>query len=198
MAVAIMISTFGCINSLVLSGARAYYAMARDKLFSPAASRLNRAGVPGASLVMQAVWAGLLLMVNTYSPGLGYGNIYSDLLDYIISAALLFYILTIAGLMVLRRKRTDVERPYRTFGYPAVPPLYSGRDRHRALSFPLPPRHYLARADDCPDGYPSVLAVQSQAWIPFSHRDGQRRGTTRSGVVPLMRVTSSLRHLPCA
>ena len=124
MAVAIMISTFGCINSLVLSGARAYYAMARDKLFSPAASRLNRAGVPGASLVMQAVWAGLLLMVNTYSPGLGYGNIYSDLLDYIISAALLFYILTIAGVMVLRRKRTDVERPYRTFGYPAVPILY--------------------------------------------------------------------------
>ncbi len=124
MAVAIMISTFGCINSLVLSGARAYYAMARDKLFFPAASRLNRAGVPGASLVMQAVWAGLLLIVNTYSPGLGYGNIYSDLLDYIISAALLFYILTIAGVMVLRRKRPDVERPYRTFGYPAVPILY--------------------------------------------------------------------------
>lgn len=124
MAVAIMISTFGCINSLVLSGARAYYAMARDKLFFPAASRLNRAGVPGASLVMQAVWASLLLMVNTYSPGLGYGNIYSDLLDYIISAALLFYILTIAGVMVLRRKRPDVERPYRTFGYPAVPILY--------------------------------------------------------------------------
>jgi basic amino acid/polyamine antiporter, APA family len=124
MAVAIMISTFGCINSLVLSGARAYYAMARDKLFLPAANKLNRAGVPGWSLVMQAVWAGLLLLMNTYSPGAGYGNIYSDLLDYIISAALLFYILTIAGVIVLRRKRPNAERPYRTYGYPFIPILY--------------------------------------------------------------------------
>jgi APA family basic amino acid/polyamine antiporter len=124
MAVAIMISTFGCINSLILAGARAYFAMARDRLFLPAAARLNRADVPGNSLAMQAVWAGALVLLTTYSPATGYGNLYSDLLDYIISAAVMFYVLTIAAVIVLRWKRPDAERPYRTFGYPVTPILY--------------------------------------------------------------------------
>jgi basic amino acid/polyamine antiporter, APA family len=124
LAVLIMVSTFGCINSLVLSGPRAYYAMARDKLFVPAAGRLNRARVPGWSLAMQGVWAGVLVLLTTYSPVKGYGNLYSDLLDYIISAALLFYILTIAAVVVLRYKRPDAERLFRTPGYPFVPAIY--------------------------------------------------------------------------
>jgi APA family basic amino acid/polyamine antiporter len=124
LAVLIMVSTFGCINSLVLAGPRAYYAMARDKLFVPAAGRLNRARVPGWSLLMQAVWAAVLVLLTTYSPVTGYGNLYSDLLDYIISAALLFYILTIAAVVVLRYKRPDAERLYRTPGYPVVPAIY--------------------------------------------------------------------------
>ena len=124
LAVLIMVSTFGCINSLVLAGPRAYYAMARDKLFLPAAGRLNRARVPGWSLAMQGVWAGLLVLLTTYSPAKGYGNLYSDLLDYIISAALLFYILTIAAVVVLRYKRPNAERLYRTPGYPVVPAVY--------------------------------------------------------------------------
>jgi APA family basic amino acid/polyamine antiporter len=124
LAVLIMVSTFGCINSLVLAGPRAYYAMARDKLFFPAAGRLNQARVPGWSLAMQGVWAGVLVLLTTYSPVTGYGNLYSDLLDYIISAALLFYILTIAAVVVLRRKRPAAERPYRTPGYPVIPAIY--------------------------------------------------------------------------
>jgi APA family basic amino acid/polyamine antiporter len=124
LAALIMVSTFGCINSLVLAGPRAYYAMARDKLFFPAAGKLNRARVPGWSLVMQGVWAAVLVLLTTYSPVTGYGNLYSDLLDYIISAALLFYILTIAAVVVLRYKRPDAERLYRTPGYPVVPAIY--------------------------------------------------------------------------
>ena len=124
LAVLIMVSTFGCINSLVLAGPRAYYAMARDRLFIPAAGRLNSARVPGWSLLMQGIWAGLLVLLTTYSPLTGYGNLYSDLLDYIISAALLFYILTIAAVVVLRYKRPDAERLYRTPGYPVVPAIY--------------------------------------------------------------------------
>ena len=80
LAVLIMVSTFGCINSLVLAGPRAYYAMARDKLFFPAAGRLNRARVPGWSLLF-GIWAGVLVLLTTYSPEKGYGNLYSDLFD---------------------------------------------------------------------------------------------------------------------
>jgi len=124
LAAVIMVSTFGCINSLVLAGPRAYYAMARDKLFFPAAGRLNKARVPGWSLLFQGIWAGLLVLLTTYSPAKGYGNLYSDLLDYVVFSVLIFYVLTIAGLFVLRRKRPDAERPYRAFGYPIIPVLY--------------------------------------------------------------------------
>lgn len=125
MAAAIMISTFGCINSLVLQGARAYYAMARDRLFFPRAGTLNAARVPGHSLWMQGAWSALLVLPRTFNPATGnYGNLYGNLLDYIISAALIFYILTIAAVFRLRHKRPDAERPYRVPGYPVVPALY--------------------------------------------------------------------------
>src|SRR5205823_3916677 len=116
MAVAIMISTFGCCNGLILSGARAYYAMARDGLFFRAAGKLNAARVPAWGLVLQGVWAALLVLPRTYDPvKRQYGNLYGDLLDYIMSAALLFYALTIAGLFRLRATRPDAPRPYRAF-----------------------------------------------------------------------------------
>jgi len=125
MAIAIMISTFGCVNSLVLAGARAYYAMARDGLFFRQAGELNRARVPGWSLVVQGIWAAVLVLPRTYDSATGqYGNLYSNLLDYVISAALLFYILTIAGVFRLRYTRPDAERPYKVIGYPVVPALY--------------------------------------------------------------------------
>ncbi|MDE3179546.1 MAG: amino acid permease [Acidobacteriota bacterium] len=125
MALAIMISTFGCINGLVLAGPRAYYAMARDGLFFRAASRLNRVKVPGWSLWVQGIWAAFLVLPRTYNPVTRqYGNVYSNLLDYVISAALIFYILTIAGLFRLRRLRPGVERPYKALGYPVVPGFY--------------------------------------------------------------------------
>jgi basic amino acid/polyamine antiporter, APA family len=125
MAIAIMISTFGCINSLVLAGARAYYAMARDKLFFRQAGVLNKARVPGWSIIVQGVWAAALVLPRTFNPATGtYGNLYSNLLDYIISAALIFYIMTIAGLFRLRRLRPCAERPYKAWGYPVVPAIY--------------------------------------------------------------------------
>ncbi|HLH05575.1 MAG TPA: amino acid permease [Bryobacteraceae bacterium] len=124
-AVAIMISTFGCINGMILSGARAYFAMARDGLFLPKAATLNKASVPGAALAMQGVWGALLILMRTYDSRTGtYGNLYSNLLDYVISAALMFYILTIAGIFRLRRLRPEAERPYKAFGYPIVPVFY--------------------------------------------------------------------------
>ena len=125
MAAAILISTFGCNNGLILAGARAYYAMARDGLFFKAISRLNEAKVPAAGLVIQGVWSALLVLPRTFDPATGrYGNLYGNLLDYVISAALIFYILTIVGVFRLRRTRPNVERPYRAFGYPIVPVLY--------------------------------------------------------------------------
>jgi APA family basic amino acid/polyamine antiporter len=125
MAVAIMVSTFGCVNSLVLAGARAYYAMARDGLFFARAGVLNKAQVPGWSLLVQGIWSAALVLPRTYNPDTHtYGSLYSNLLDYVISAALLFYILTIAGVFRLRRTRPDAERPYRVAGYPFVPALY--------------------------------------------------------------------------
>jgi basic amino acid/polyamine antiporter, APA family len=125
MAIAIMISTFGCVNSLVLAGARAYYAMAKDKLFFRQAGELNAAHVPGWGLVAQGIWAAVLVLPRTYDPATQkYGNLYSNLLDWVISAALLFYILTIAGVFQLRRKRPDLPRPYKVVGYPFVPALY--------------------------------------------------------------------------
>jgi APA family basic amino acid/polyamine antiporter len=114
MALLIMVSTFGCINGLVLAGARVYYAMAQDRLFFARIGKLNQHGVPRNGLVVQCIWACLLTLSGTYS----------DLLDYVIFAVLIFYVLTMAGLFVLRRTQPDAERPYRALGYPVIPAIY--------------------------------------------------------------------------
>ena len=115
MAAAIMVSTFGCNNGLILSGARVYYAMARDRLFFRKAGELDPVHhAPVFSLGVQCVWAVLLTLSGSYN----------DLLDYVIFAVLLFYILTIAGLFVLRRTHPHLDRPYKAFGYPLLPAAY--------------------------------------------------------------------------
>lgn len=125
MAAAIMISTIGTVNALTLAGARAYYAMARDGLFFPSSGRLNKARVPAHALLIQGLWAAFLVLPRTFNPVTQqYGNLYSNLLDYVISAALIFYILTIAGIFRLRIIRPNAERPYRAFGYPWFPAIY--------------------------------------------------------------------------
>lgn len=114
MAVFIVISTFGCNNGLILSGARVYYAMASDGIFFSKVGILNKKGVPAAGLILQGIWASLLCLSGTYG----------QLLDYVVFAVLIFYILTITGLFILRKRRPDAERPYRAFGYPLIPVMY--------------------------------------------------------------------------
>ncbi|HTD24099.1 MAG TPA: amino acid permease [Terriglobales bacterium] len=115
MAIAILISTFGCCNGLILAGARVYYAMAKDKLFfEPVAKIHPKYKTPVNALIVQAIWTCLLCLSGTYG----------QLLDYIIFAVLVFYILTIVGLFVLRRTQPHAERPYRAFGYPVLPAVY--------------------------------------------------------------------------
>jgi basic amino acid/polyamine antiporter, APA family len=128
MAVAIIISTFGCNNGLILAGARVSYAMAKDGLFFRSTGTLNNKGVPGVALVIQGIWITILILMRTQrvdaAGAVTYGNLYNDLLNYVVFAVLLFYALTIAGIFSLRAKRPDLERPYRAFGYPVVPALY--------------------------------------------------------------------------
>ncbi len=128
MAVAIVISTFGCNNGLILAGARVSYAMARDGLFFRSTGALNSKGVPGSALVYQGIWVTVLILMRTrHVDAAGivtYGNLYNDLLDYVVFSVLIFYALTIAGIFVLRAKRPEAERPYRALGYPFVPLLY--------------------------------------------------------------------------
>jgi APA family basic amino acid/polyamine antiporter len=124
MAVAIIISTFGCNNGLILAGSRVAYAMAKDGLFFKATGKLNDCGVPGVALVYQGVWIVILILMRTRKPDGSYGNVYSNLLDYVVFAALLFYVLTIVGIFVLRVRRPNAERPYKAFGYPFLPLLY--------------------------------------------------------------------------
>jgi APA family basic amino acid/polyamine antiporter len=129
MALAIMISTFGCNNGLILAGARVYYAMARDGLFFKGVGTVNKWHVPAVALVAQGVWAALLVLprtvtVNQQAGALTYGNVYTQLLEYIVSADLVFYALMVGAVIVMRRKAPEIERPYRTFGYPVVPLVY--------------------------------------------------------------------------
>jgi APA family basic amino acid/polyamine antiporter len=126
MAAAIMISTFGCDNGLILAGARVYYAMARDGLFFRKIGTTNRFHVPAAALVAQGIWTALLVLPRTVTikPGtheVSYGNVYNQLLEYIVSADLVFYLLMVVAVVLLRGKNPDAERPYRTWGYPMVP-----------------------------------------------------------------------------
>lgn len=127
MAVAIIISTFGCNNGLILAGARVSYAMAHDGLFFKSTGKLNSKGVPATALAFQGVWVAVLILLRTRHVASGavtYGNLYSDLLDYVVFSVLIFYVLTIVGIFVLRAKRPNAERPYRAFAYPFVPLLY--------------------------------------------------------------------------
>jgi basic amino acid/polyamine antiporter, APA family len=114
MAVFIMISTFGCSHIMVLAAPRVYYAMAKDGLFFKRIGSLNKKGVPAFALLIQGVWSVMLCLSGTYS----------DLLDYVIFAVLLFFTLTILAIFILRKKRPDIDRPYKAFGYPLIPALY--------------------------------------------------------------------------
>ncbi|SHI81561.1 amino acid/polyamine/organocation transporter, APC superfamily [Hymenobacter daecheongensis DSM 21074] len=114
LAVLIMLSTFGANNGIILSGARAYFAMAKDGLFFPGLAQLNGAGVPGRALWVQCLWACLLCLSGSYG----------QLLNYVMFSVILFYVVTIIGIFVLRRTRPDAPRPYRAWGYPVVPLLY--------------------------------------------------------------------------
>jgi basic amino acid/polyamine antiporter, APA family len=114
MAILIMISTFGCNNGLILSGARVYYAMAQDGLFFKKAGTLNKKSVPAYALVVQGIWTCLLCFSG------GYGA----LLDYVIFAVLIFYIFTVVGIFILRKKSPEIPRPYKAWGYPIIPILY--------------------------------------------------------------------------
>lgn len=114
MAALIMVSTFGCNNGLILAGARVYYAMAKDKLFFNQASSVNANHVPGNALWFQCAWACALCLTGTYS----------DLVNYSTFASMIFYIVTIAGIFVLRKREPNTDRPYKAFGYPVIPALY--------------------------------------------------------------------------
>jgi APA family basic amino acid/polyamine antiporter len=114
MALFIMISTFGCNHGLILAGPRVYYAMARDGLFFKKVGEINKFGVPGFAIVIQGIWAVLLCLSGTYS----------NLLDYVIFAVLIFFTLTILAIFILRKKQPDIPRPYKAFGYPVVPAIY--------------------------------------------------------------------------
>ena len=113
-AVMIMISTFACNNGLIMAGARVYYTMAKDKLFFKKAGTLNKFEVPAWALWIQCFWASALCLTGKYG----------DLLDFVIIIVLIFYILTIIGIFILRKKMPDAERPYRAFGYPFLPSIY--------------------------------------------------------------------------
>ncbi|HXI75142.1 MAG TPA: amino acid permease [Pyrinomonadaceae bacterium] len=129
MAIAIMVSTFGCNNGLILAGARIYYAMARDGLFFKRAANLSPRHVPVVALIAQGLWTCLLTLPRTVTTDpvtrqFKYGQVYSQLLDYVVSADLIFYALMVGAVFVMRRKAANLERPYRTFGYPVVPVIY--------------------------------------------------------------------------
>jgi APA family basic amino acid/polyamine antiporter len=129
MAIAIMVSTFGCNNGLILAGARVSYAMAHDGLFFRSVAKLNRHQAPAMALIAQGLWAALLTLPRTVvthpeTGAVSYGNVYTQLLEYIVSADLVFYVLMVGAVVVLRRKLPAAARPYRTWGYPVVPLIY--------------------------------------------------------------------------
>jgi APA family basic amino acid/polyamine antiporter len=142
MTVAILISTFGCLNGLILAGARVYYAMARDGLFFDAAGTTNRRRVPAVALAAQGAWASLLTLpvtvtIDKASGAKKFGNLYSQLLEYIIPADLAFYALMVGAVILLRRRAPDLERPYRTLGYPVPAIIYLGLAVLLVLDFVL-------------------------------------------------------------
>ncbi len=129
MAIAIMISTFGCNNGLILAGARVYYAMARDRLFFSALARTNSKNVPAAALLWQGIWASLLVLPRTVtyktaSATPEFGNVYTQLLEYVVSVHLVFNLLSVLAVIVLRRRAPQLDRPYKTWGYPFIPAIF--------------------------------------------------------------------------
>ena len=121
-----MVSTFGCNNGLILAGARVYFAMARDGLFFKKVATANRFHVPAAALIAQGIWTAFLTLPRTVTTNAAthqpvYGNVYTQLLEYIVSADMIFYFLLVLAVIVLRRRNPAAERPYRMWGYPAVP-----------------------------------------------------------------------------
>ena len=131
MAMAIMISTFGCNNGLILAGARVYYAMARDRLFFARLGDTNRFNVPATALIAQGVWASLLVLPRTVTYDSGdmlrpptLGNVYTQLLEYIVSVELVFGLLAVLAVIVLRYRKPDATRPYEAWGYPIVPIIF--------------------------------------------------------------------------
>ena len=131
MAAAILISCFGCINGMLLAGARVYYAMAKDGLFFAAAGTTNRQHVPAIALAAQGAWAALLTLpvtvsIDKVSGARKFGNLYSELLEFIIPADLSFYALMVGAVILLRRKAPGLKRPYRTPGYPAPALIFIG------------------------------------------------------------------------
>jgi basic amino acid/polyamine antiporter, APA family len=114
LALLIMVSTFGCNNGLILSGARVYYTMAKDGLFFKQTGNLNKNSVPEYALWIQCLVACVLCLSGKYG----------DLLDMVSFVVVLFYVLTIAGIFILRKKRPNAERPYKAFGYPVLPAIY--------------------------------------------------------------------------
>ena len=114
MAAFIIFSTFGCNNGLILAGARVYYAMAEHGLFFRSVGRLNNKSVPATGLIVQCIWSCLLCLSGTYS----------QLLDYVVFAVLIFYVLTILGIFILRYKQPHADRLYKAFGYPVIPAIY--------------------------------------------------------------------------
>lgn len=127
MAIAIMISTFGCNNGLILAGARVYYAMAKDNLFFAPLARTNRFHVPAISLIAQGVWACILVLPRTVTFNNNeavFGNVYTQLLEYIVSVELVFGALAVLAVIVLRYRKPDLERPYRAWFYPFAPVIF--------------------------------------------------------------------------
>jgi APA family basic amino acid/polyamine antiporter len=114
MAALIMISTFGCNNGLILAGSRLFYAMSSDGLFFKQAKKLNQFNVPSVAMWIQGIWASILCLSGTYG----------DLLDYTTFASLIFYMITIGGIFILRKKEPNAERPYKVLAYPVLPILY--------------------------------------------------------------------------
>ena len=160
MAVLIMVSTFGCINGIILSGARVYYAMAQDGLFFGKIGELNRRGVPRNGLIVQCAWGCLLCLSGTYS----------ELLDYVMFPTMIFSVLTMAGVFVLRRTRPDAERPYRAWGYPWVPALYIVAAALISVDMLISPKTF-------PNTWPGLLIVLAGVpvywWWTRSRRTGQ-------------------------
>jgi APA family basic amino acid/polyamine antiporter len=129
MAIAIMISTFGANNGLILAGARVSYAMARDGLLFERIGTLNAHHVPAVALITQGVWAAMLTLPRTVTAdsetgAIAYGNVYTQLLEYIVPADLVLFALMVGAVIVMRQKAPGIERPYRTWGYPIVPAIY--------------------------------------------------------------------------